>query len=101
MKYYFTAREFLTPLGIMLFLSVIQGACGCDTISYYSLKIFRMARVAMDEYVMAILLQLGYTAGYMLISPVMEKINRKLFHRCLWFDDCSLIDIGFKYAKRR
>ena len=25
MKYYFTAREFLTPLGIMLFLSVIQG----------------------------------------------------------------------------
>lgn len=77
MKYYFTAREFLTPLGIMLFLSVIQGSCGCDTISYYSLTIFRLARVPLDEYVMAILLQLGYTAGYMLISPVMEKINRK------------------------
>lgn len=77
MKYYFTAREFVTPLGIMLFLSIVQGSCGVDTISYYSLKIFRLARISLDEYVMAILLQLGYTAGYMLISPVMEKINRK------------------------
>merc|ERR1719362_2079821 len=77
MKSYFTAKQFITPLGIMLFLSVVQGSCGCDTISFYSLKIFRLARVSLDAYVMAILLQLGYTAGYMLISPVMEKINRK------------------------
>ena len=57
MKYYFTAKQFITPLGIMLFLSVVQGSCGCDTISFYSLKIFRLARVSLDAYVMAILLQ--------------------------------------------
>ena len=60
MKYYFTAREFITPLGIMLFLSIVQGSCGVDTISYYSLKIFRLARISLDEYVMAILLQVNF-----------------------------------------
>ena len=59
-KYYFTAREFITPLGIMIFLSVIQGSCGVDTISYYSLKIFRLARVSLDEYLMAIVLQVFF-----------------------------------------
>ena len=56
-KYYLTAKEFLTPMGIMIFMSMVQGSCGVDTISYYSLKIFRLARVALDEYLMAILLQ--------------------------------------------
>jgi len=90
MKYYLTAKQFITPLGIMLFLSVVQGSCGCDTISFYSLKIFRLARVSLDAYVMAILLQLGYTAGYMLISPVMEKINRK--H--LFITACGMMTIA-------
>ena len=58
-KYYVTAREFIIPMAIMLFLSVIQGSCGVDTISYYSLTIFRLAKISVDEYLMAILLQVS------------------------------------------
>lgn len=63
-KYYSTSKEFVMPLGIMLFLSVVQGSCGVDTISYYSLKIFRLAKVTLDEYVMAILLQVKIFIEY-------------------------------------
>lgn len=59
-KYYLSAQEFICPLAIMLFLSVIQGSCGVDTISYYSLKIFSLAKVPLDEYVMSILLQVSF-----------------------------------------
>jgi len=76
-EFYATTREFIIPMSIMLFLSIIQGACGCDTISYYSLTIFRKAKISLDEYLMSIFLQIGYTAGYLFVSPVMEKINRK------------------------
>ena len=64
LKYYSTTKAFLTPLGILLFLSLIQGSCGVDTISYYSLKIFRMAKVSVDEYVMAILLQVFHSSSF-------------------------------------
>ena len=57
LEFYATTREFIIPMSIMLFLSVIQGACGCDTISYYSLTIFRKAKISIDEYLMSILLQ--------------------------------------------
>ena len=56
-EFYATTREFIIPMSIMLFLSIIQGACGCDTISYYSLTIFRKAKISIDEYLMFILLQ--------------------------------------------
>ena len=58
-KYYVTAREFIFPMAIMLFLSIVQGSCGVDTISYYSLTIFRLAKISVDEYLMAILLQVS------------------------------------------
>merc|ERR1719219_3187180 len=35
-----------------------------------------MAKISLDEYFMAILLQVGYTVGYLMISPVMERVNR-------------------------
>ena len=62
LKFYSTTREFLIPMSIMLFLSVVQGSCGVDTISYYSLKIFRMANISVDEYLMSIFLQVNIVA---------------------------------------
>ena len=38
MKYYLTAKQFITPLGIMLFLSVVQGAKYLFFVSSSSLK---------------------------------------------------------------
>lgn len=87
MTYYLGAKQFVMPLVLLLTLSVIQGACGVDTISYYSLKIFKRARIPIDEYLMSIFLQVGYTAGYFMISPFMEKINR----RRLFITACTMM----------
>ena len=71
LKFYSTTREFLIPMSIMLFLSVVQGSCGVDTISYYSLKIFRMANISVDEYLMSIFLQVNiFAMNEMLIYSI-------------------------------
>ena len=36
-----------------------------------------MANLALDSYTMAIFMQIGYTAGYIMIAPFMDSIDRK------------------------
>ena len=71
-------QEFLRPFGILLFLVTVQGLCGCDTISYYSIMVFKAANIDVNEYLMAIFLQAGFTAGYIFIAPFMDSIDRKV-----------------------
>lgn len=70
-------REFLAPFFSLLFLVTVQGFSGCDTLSYYSVMIFKKANINLDEYFMSIVLQAGFTAGYLTIAPFMDSIDRK------------------------
>ena len=93
-KYAFS-RPFLQPLSMMLFLATVQGLCGVDAISQYCVVIFKMANIAVDEYVMAIFMQLGYTAGYILIAPFVDSFGRKrLFTTASWIMTISLVVLG-------
>ena len=74
---YGTSRPFLHPLAIMLVIATVQGLSGVDAISYYCVTIFKMANLALDSYTMAIFMQIGYTAGYIIIAPFMDSIDRK------------------------
>ena len=74
---YGTSRPFLRPLAIMLVIASVQGLSGVDAISYYCVTIFKMANLAIDSYTMAIFMQIGYTAGYIMIAPFMDSIDRK------------------------
>ena len=74
-KFYSTAREFLIPMSIMLFLSIVQGASGVDTISYYALKIFRMAKISLDEYLMSIFLQVCKVG--IIYTPIFSYFRKK------------------------
>ena len=61
----------------MLVVATVQGLSGVDAISYYCVTIFKMANLALDAYTMAIFMQLGKTAGYIMIAPFMDSIDRK------------------------
>ena len=74
---YGLSRPFLQPLAIMLVVATVQGLSGVDAISYYCVTIFKMANLALDSYTMAIFMQIGYTAGYIIIAPFMDSIDRK------------------------
>ena len=61
----------------MVVVATIQGLSGMDAISYYCVTIFKMANLALDSYTMAIFMQIGKTAGYIMITPFMDSIDRK------------------------
>ncbi len=44
-------------MAILFALSFVQGSSGVDTLSYYSLKIFRHAKISMSPYLMSVFLQ--------------------------------------------
>ena len=89
MKYYCCAREFLIPMGILFALSCVQGSSGVDTLSYYSLKIFRHAKISLSPYFMSIFLQVRLRCSFHLnialskFSGIGKKsivnVNQKLF----------------------
>jgi len=81
-------REFIIPMAIMLFLSIVQGSCGVDTISYYSLTIFRLAKISVDEYLMAILLQVS-------LFSILES-HHGFGIGVQIFKGCSALEILFK-----
>ena len=70
-------REFVIPFFSLFFLVIVQGLCGSDALSYYSVTIFKRANVEVDEYLMAVFLQIGFTAGYIFIAPFMDMIDRR------------------------
>ena len=93
-KYAFS-RPFLQPLSMMLFLATVQGLCGVDALSQYCVVILKMANIAVDEYIMAIFMQMGYTAGYILIAPFVDSFGRKrLFSVASWIMTISLVVLG-------
>ena len=95
MAKYALSRQFLQPLSTMLVIAAVQGTCGVDTISYYSVTLFKNANLAVDEYIMAIFMQIGYTAVYILIAPFVDSIDRKrLYLVASWFMTISLIILG-------
>ena len=56
---------------------LFQATCGSDTISYYSLEIFAKAEVPLNEYILSILLQAGFTMSFMLSSSLMNIMKRR------------------------
>lgn len=45
--------------------------------SYYSLEIFAKAEVPLNEYILSILLQAGFTISFIISSPLMNAMKRR------------------------
>ena len=51
---------------------------GYDQLTYYSLDIFRKADMAIDEYLLAIVLQTAPVFGYIVASILLARIGRRV-----------------------
>ncbi len=43
----------------------------------YSIYIFKKSNVALNEYVLSVLLQAGFTVGYLVSAPIMGHVGRR------------------------
>ena len=55
----------------------LQGFCGGDSLSLYSVYIFKKSNVALNGYVLSVLLQVGFTVGYVVSVPFMGHVGRR------------------------
>ena len=55
----------------------LQGFCGGDSLSLYSVYIFKKSNVALNGYVLSMLLQVGFTVGYVVSVPFMGHVGRR------------------------
>ena len=55
----------------------MQGFCGGDSLSLYSVYIFKKSNVALNGYVLSMLLQVGFTVGYVVSVPFMGHVGRR------------------------
>ncbi|TRY77262.1 hypothetical protein TCAL_04049 [Tigriopus californicus] len=70
----------IKPNILMAVLMILQTTCGADTLCYYALDIFREAKTPLNEYVLAILLQGGFTLGYIVSSSIMNRVGRRIHY---------------------
>lgn len=70
----------IKPNILMAVLMILQTTCGADTLCYYALDIFRETKTPLNEYVLAILLQGGFTLGYIVSSSIMNRVGRRIHY---------------------
>lgn len=68
-------KEFLKPVIIIIIIFFFQALAGADTISYFSMVIFKGQQI--DETLMALFFQVMITMGYMISPYIMARINRR------------------------
>ena len=91
-----SSRTVLLPILVMLLMLTLQPLSGSDTVSFYSLDIFRRANVKMNNYVLSILVNSGFTLGYLFSAMIMTRVGRKLqFISSGLFMAVSLATLGF------
>ena len=91
-----SSRTVLLPILMMTLMCALQPLSGSDTVSFYSLDIFRRAEVKMNNYVLSILVNSGFTIGYMVSALLMTRVGRKMQFICSGlFMAVSLATLGF------
>ena len=72
------SRTTLLPVLMMTVLMMLQVLTGNETVSYYSLDIFKRANVSMNNHILAILVCGGCTIGYAISAFLMSRVRRKI-----------------------
>lgn len=93
---YLMSRPVLAPLVMMTGMFILQTVSGSDTVAFYSLDIFQRAQVPMDNHLLSSLVQIGFILGYILSTPLLSKIPRRLqFIMSALFMALSFTTLGF------
>jgi len=70
-------RTVILPMALLVFLFFTQSFSGSNMVSYYTITIFQMANIPLDENLASILVAAQYVLGYSLSSMFVTKIPRR------------------------
>merc|ERR550519_1742816 len=70
-------RTVILPMALLVFLFFTQSFSGSNMVSYYTITIFQMANIPLDENLASILVAAQYVLGYSLSSLFVTKIPRR------------------------
>lgn len=70
-------RTVLLPMALLVFLFFTQSFSGSNMVSYYTITIFQMANIPLDENLASVLVAAQYVLGYSLSSLFVTKIPRR------------------------
>ena len=94
--YELRSQTTILPVLLMIVFMMLQVMTGQLTVSYYSLHIFKMANVTMNNHILAILYLSGCTIGYAVSAFLMRHVLRKVhFISSGLFMAVSTITLGF------
>jgi len=83
-------RTVLLPMALLVFLFFTQSFSGSNMVSYYTITIFQMANIPLDENLASVLVAAQYVLGYSLSSLFVTKIPR----RTLLFASLALMTLA-------
>jgi len=83
-------RTVLLPMALLVFLFFTQSFSGSNMVSYYTITIFQMANIPLDENLASVLVAAQYVLGYSLSSLFVTKIPR----RTLLFASLALMTVA-------
>ena len=73
------SRTVIVPFLMMLVMMILQPMSGSDTVSYYSLDIFKRADVtSMNNHLLSMLVTSSITMGYVISTGLMRCVPRKI-----------------------
>jgi len=71
-------RTVLIPMSLLVFLFFTQSFSGSNMVSYYTVTIFQIARIPLDENLAAILVAAQYVVGYSITSFLVTRFPRRV-----------------------
>lgn len=91
-----TSRSMFYPVASLLLMFCMQPISGSDTVSFYSLDIFQRANVKMNNHMLSICVNSGFTIGYIISAIIMTRVPRKVqFISSAFFMAVSNATLGF------
>lgn len=74
----FFSRSVLVPMALLIFLFFTQSFSGSNMVSYYTVTIFQIAEIPMNENLAAIIVASQYVLGYCLSSFFVTRVGRRV-----------------------
>lgn len=74
-----------------LTIYISQASSGADTITNYSLDIFIESKIDIDPGIMAVLVQGSFTIGFILATPLMDWMRKRLQFTL----SCSIMTVSY------
>merc|ERR1711884_347516 len=74
------SRAVFMPVLVVALMICFQPLSGCEMVIFYSLDLFRRAKIEMNQYMLSMLAQGGISIGYIIGPTLMNRVSRKVHY---------------------